>query len=224
VNCAICGTRKPKRHCPGLNADICSICCGTEREQSVDCPIGCDYLREAHRHEKPPALDPSTLPNQDIRVPESFLQEHEWLLVLIGSSIADGAQITPGTTDYDIREGMETLIRTYRGLESGLIVEDRPSNLFASNIFGAVQERISDLRKRIAEADATSKLEDSTILAILVFLQRLEYSNNNGRKRSRAFFDFLMQFHVPAPGLSQGMEGESIEAESLEPEAPRVIL
>jgi hypothetical protein len=40
--------------------------------------------------------------------------------------------------------------------------------------------------------------------------------NNNGRKRSRAFLDFLMQFHVPAPELS--------EADSLEPEAARVIL
>jgi hypothetical protein len=215
VNCVICGIRKAKRQCPGVNGAICSICCGTEREQSVDCPITCDYLREAHRHEKPPVLDPAALPNQDVRVPESFLEAHEWLLVLTGSAIVDGALRTPGTTDYDIREAIESLIQTYRGLESGLIIESRPVNLYAANIQESVQSRVSDIRHRIAEADATSKLEDSTILGVLIFLQRLEYANNNGRKRSRAFFDFLTQFHVQAP-----MAG----AETLEPEPQRVIL
>jgi hypothetical protein len=48
-----------------------------------------------------------------------------------------------------------------------------------------------------------------------VFLQRLEYSNNNGRKRSRAFLDFLSRFNVPlAPDDLTG----------LEPDAPLVIL
>jgi hypothetical protein len=215
VNCVICGIRKPKRQCPGVNGAICSICCGTEREQSVDCPITCDYLKEAHRHEKPPALDPASLPNQDIRVPESFLEAHEWLLVLTGSAIVDGALRSPGTTDYDIREALENLIQTYRGLESGLIIESKPVNLYAANIQEAVQARVADLRKRIGDADSGSRLEDSTVLGVLIFLQRLEYANNNGRKRSRAFFDFLMQFHVPAPMAGAG---------PLEPEPQRVIL
>jgi hypothetical protein len=198
-----------------VNGAICSICCGTEREQSVDCPITCDYLKEAHRHEKPPALDPAALPNQDVRVPESFLEAHEWLLVLIGSAIVDGALRSSGTTDYDIREALESLIQTYRGLESGLIIESKPVNLYAANIQEAVQSRVADIRERIGQADASSRLEDSTLLGVLVFLQRLEYANNNGRKRSRAFFDFLTQFHVQAPMAA---------AETLEPEPQRVIL
>lgn len=215
MNCVICGIRKPKRHCPGVNGDICSICCGTEREQSIDCPIGCEYLKEAHRHEKPPVLDPASLPNQDVRVPESFLEQHEWLLVLAGSSICDGALRGTGTTDYDIREALASLIQTWRGLESGLIIESKPINLFAANIQAAVQARIAGIRQRLSTGDAPATLDDSTILGILVFLQRLEYANNNGRKRSRAFFDFLMQFHVESP-LS--------DEESVEPEPRLVIL
>jgi hypothetical protein len=198
-----------------VNGAICSICCGTEREQSVDCPITCEYLKEAHRHEKPPVLDPAALPNQDIRVPESFLEAHEWLLVLTGSAIVDGALRTPGTTDYDIREALESLIQTYRGLESGLIIESKPVNLYAANIQESVESRVADIRQRIGEADTTSRLEDSTILGVLIFLQRLEYANNNGRKRSRAFLDFLTQFHVQAPMAAP---------ETLEPEPQRVIL
>jgi hypothetical protein len=128
----------------------------------------------------------------------------------------EGALRHPGATDWDIREGLESLIRTYRGLESGLLLDSRPVNLFAADISESVQARVSEIKRRIAEADSASRLEDSTVLALLVFLQRLEFMNNNGRKRSRAFLDFLMQFHVPAPELS--------EADSLEPEAARVIL
>jgi hypothetical protein len=217
VNCVICGIRKPRRQCPGVNGAICSLCCGTGREETIDCPIGCEYLKEAHRHEKPPVFDPATLPNQDVRVPEGFLEQHQWLLVLLGSAVVDGALATPGTTDYDLREALGSLIRTFRGQDSGLVIESKPVNLAAANILESVRSRIADIRRRIAEAEATSTLDDSTILAILVFLQRLEYANNNGRRHSRAFFDFLMRFHVPAPESPQ-------ETETLEPEPQGAIL
>ena len=51
--CALCETRRPRRFCPGVRGDICTLCCGSEREVSVACPLDCEYLREAHKHEKP---------------------------------------------------------------------------------------------------------------------------------------------------------------------------
>lgn len=224
VNCAICGIRKPRRYCPGVSGQICSICCGTEREQSVDCPITCEYLREAHKHERPAPLDPASLPNQDIRVPESFVAQHEWLLMLLASSVAAGAlkgTSISGATDFDIREGLESLVATYRSLQSGILYEAKLANPFAASIQNSVQTLVEDIRTRMTAAAQGAEvatppmtLPDSTILALLVFLQRLEYSYNNGRKRSRAFLDFLMQFHTPAPN------GE----ETVEPQEPMVIL
>ena len=51
--------RRPKRFCPGVRGDICTICCGTEREITVDCPLDCVYLREAHQHVGKPILERS---------------------------------------------------------------------------------------------------------------------------------------------------------------------
>ena len=203
MNCAICGIRKPKRQCPGVNGAICALCCGTERERTIDCPIACVHLKEGHRHEKPPGLDPATLPNGDIRIPDSFLQEHEWLLVLTGSAVADGALQAAGTTDYDIREALASLIAVYGGPPGLLTAEVQAENAFAENMKQAVQSRVTEMRQRMADAGAKAELDDSTIVGALVFLQRLEYANNNGRKYSRAFFDFLMQFHVPARDLAE---------------------
>jgi hypothetical protein len=217
VNCAICETRKPKRLCPGVNGEICTICCGTEREQTVDCPLECEYLREAHRHENPPELDPATLPNQDIRVTEAFLEENEPIFVLLACAVLEAAIETAASiTDFDIRDALESLIRTYRTLESGLYYEALPANPYAANIHRSVQERIADLRKRETEATrSVTTIRDSVLLGLLVFLQRLEYANNNGRKRSRAFLDFLTRFYTPT---------EAREPTMLEPSAPRVIL
>ena len=49
--CAICGVRKARRFCPGVRGNICTLCCGTEREVTVDCPLDCEYLQEAHRQD-----------------------------------------------------------------------------------------------------------------------------------------------------------------------------
>lgn len=216
MNCAICGVRKPRRHCPGVHGDICSVCCGTEREQSVDCPLECVYLHEAHQHEKPPAFDASKLPNADIKVTEEFLRANEIVMAFLATAIYEGALTARGATDYDVREALEALVKTYRTLNAGLYYETLPVNTFAAGIVDSVQTKIAEIKKRETEATGVSTLRDSAILGVLAFLQRLEYGHNNGRRRSRAFIDFLGQFYIPV--------GDSGEADSLEPDAPRIIL
>lgn len=216
MNCAICGIRKPRRHCPGIHGDICTVCCGTEREQSVDCPLDCVYLQEAHRHEKPPDFDPDALPNADIKVTEEFLRANEVLLAFLSTAVYEGALATPGATDYDVREGLEALVKTYRTPNAGLYYESMPVNPFAAAVVTSVQTRLDDLKKRETEATGSTSIRDATVLGILAFLQRLEYGHNNGRKRSRAYIDFLGGFYIPV--------GEDADEESLEPESPRIIL
>ncbi|HEY2018163.1 MAG TPA: hypothetical protein VGH38_31875, partial [Bryobacteraceae bacterium] len=131
MTCAICETRRPKRFCPGINADICSICCGTEREVTVTCPLDCEFLQEARRHEKLVAIDPEKLPNRDVRVPEKFLRDHEELLAFLGQTLAGAAFDTPGAVDSDVRDALEALIRTYRTLESGVYYDTMPQGLMA---------------------------------------------------------------------------------------------
>ena len=216
MNCTICGIRKPRRHCPGVNGEICTICCGREREESVDCPLDCVYLQDAHKHERVRDVDPSTVPNRDIEVTESFLHSNDILMAFIAASLVDGALQNKGVTDWDIREALDALTKTYKTLRSGLYYETMPENRFAAGMVRYVQDKVVDLRKRETEATGSTTIRDSAILGILVFLQRLEYSHNNGRKRSRAFLDFLRQFYAPLQ--------EAPESEIVQPEEPRIIL
>lgn len=193
MKCRICDTRKPRRYCPGVSGDICSICCGNEREVTVDCPLDCPYLAEARVHERPHDVKPEEIPNQDIKVSEEFLRNQEPLLIYLGAKLLEASLTTPGAVDSDLRDALDALVRTYRTLESGLYYETRPSNLIAADIQRKLQESIDALRKQLAEKNATP-IRDADILGLLAFLQRVELHQNNGRPRGRAFIDYLRGF------------------------------
>src|SRR5450432_1219735 len=112
--CHLCETRKPKRYCLGVSAEICTQCCGREREVSIRCPSQCVYLIEARHHERGTQIDSSMLPNKDIRVSEEFMQENQELFTVVAVSLITAAVRTPGTVDTDIRECLDAVIRTYR--------------------------------------------------------------------------------------------------------------
>lgn len=190
MNCAICGIRRPRRYCPGVRADICSICCGTEREVTVDCPFECEYLQEARVREKPPILDPATFPNQDIRITERFLAENEPLLTFAAAALFHAALQVPNVIDYDVREALDALIRTYRTLESGLYYDSRPANPLAAHIYSEVQKNLQAFREEATQRVGRS-IRDAEVLGVFTFLQRTELQENNGRKKGKAFLDLL---------------------------------
>ncbi len=198
--CAICEIRKPRRFCPGVNGDICTVCCGTEREVTVNCPLDCVYLQDARRHERRPDVDPDQFPNRDIRVSEDFLRENEPLLLFIARSVMATAFDTPGAVDNDVRDALDALIRTYRTLISGVYYETRPSNMLADRMFSGVQAAVAEYRKTEGERTGVRHTRDADVLGVLAFLQRLELDRNNGRPKGRAFLDFLRGFFPPETG------------------------
>ena len=197
--CAICQTRRPRRFCPGVRGDICTLCCGTEREVSVDCPLDCGYLREAHRREKASPVDPETLPNRDVPVSEKFLTENQEFLMFLAYSLVRAAFQNPAVVDYDVREALDASIRTHRTLQSGLLYESLPANPLAAAVSRAVREAIAEFRRAEAERLGIHKTRDAAVLGLLVFLQQFELLHNNGRRRGRAFIDALGDFY---PGES----------------------
>jgi hypothetical protein len=204
--CAICEIRRPRRYCPGVNGDICSICCGTEREVSVSCPLDCPYLEEARKHDRPIPIESEQIPNREVRISEEFLAEREALLTATGHALLQVGLNTPGAVDFDLREALAALIRTHRTLETGLYYESVPENIIAAQIYRFVQEAVANFRAEEKQQLGMARTRDADVLAILVFFQRLELDRNNGRRRGRAFLDFLRGIY---PEASPGVSGAS---------------
>jgi hypothetical protein len=163
---------------------------------TVDCPFDCEFLQEARKHDRLP-LDPAPEAHPDIELTEEFLARNEDLLVFLGQTIHSAAVETPGTVDFDVREGLEGLTRTYRTMASGIYYESVPPNPLAANVFRAVQQGLPGFREQQHQRSGVTRTRDADVLGVLVFLERIEKDQNNGRRRGRAFLDSLRNFFPP---------------------------
>ncbi len=186
MKCRICEIRKPRRYCPAIAGDICSLCCGNEREETLRCPLDCPYLQEAHSREKPETIPAAQLPSPDIRITERFLEQHMPLVDAVAAIIRDAALAESGAVDTDVQEALDSITRTWRTLESGLYYETRPDNPIAAHIQTRVQEEIATLRKELA-AKGVPAIPDATLLGILVFFHRMSVQYDNHRRYGRLF-------------------------------------
>ncbi len=180
-----------------MEGAICALCCGTEREVTVNCPFECEFLQESRKREKP-SRDPADPPNQDIRVSKKLLEENKALVGFASHSLVQSALSVPEVVDFDVREALEALIRTWRTLQSGIYYESLPQNRLALHLYSAIEQSLEEFRRRESET-GYSKTRDSAVLIVLVYLQRLELDRNNGRLRGRAFLNLLWDFYGAPP-------------------------
>jgi len=205
--CAICKTRREKRHCPGVQGDICAICCGEQREETITCPLDCEYLQVAHDNESRQKKDPAGMPNRDFKLSRDFLKKNLELMMALQMTLVMTA-MEREAFDNDVKEALDGLIRTYQTLQSGLFYESRPSNPIAAAVFDALRQRAAEIRKAEDEK-GVHKTTDSQVLSILIFLQQMEYTFNNGRRRGRCYLDNLYG------AMSQALAAQQAEPPSL---------
>lgn len=198
-NCPICGKRKPERFCPAKGEKICAVCCGTEREITLDCPADCSYLIAAHRyeqeHRKP--ITEMQLPFRDVEVSRDLFHNRQDLLSGLSATVADfSRQYNP--TDPDVLAAFSDLAETYRTLASGILYEKPPTAPLAYSLYTALGKFIQDYKKEQVQRPGVPPIKDSEIFQSLVFLARLCRSRTNERPRSRIFVNLLLE-QFPAP-------------------------
>jgi hypothetical protein len=207
--CHLCERRAPRRYCPALEREICSVCCGTEREQSIGCPLDCEHLRDARYHERLPELDPKSLPNPEIELSESFMNSHQELAIILGRLLFVAAVENQGVVDADMRDALAALVTSFKTANLGLIYEARPDNAIAAAVVGRFREELDKFREDVAQRAPEHAVLDKDLLGVLVFWQRMEFQRNNGRRKSRAFIESLYGI-LPSPPEEKQDESSGI--------------
>ncbi|MEZ5354003.1 MAG: hypothetical protein R2762_15300 [Bryobacteraceae bacterium] len=172
----------------------------------MDCPLDCEYLIEGRKHEKPVPVTEDMVPHPDIRVTEAFLERNKELMTFLGYSLFEAAMQTPGATDGDTREALAAMIKTYKTLDSGLIYETRPANPYADSIQQRLRASVEQLKQRMFEQSGVHSIRDADVLGLLVFLDRIALSHDNGRRRGRAFLSSLYESFGAMPAHNGGDE------------------
>lgn len=146
--------------------------------------------------ERPPEIADAQVPNVDIKLSEKFIQDNEPLVFSLAVALRQSMR-AERAVDFDAREALDAAIRTLRTRESGIIYESRPQNPYAASIQDGLVSAVGEFQKGVG-AELGVTVRDADVLGSLVFLQRLELQHNNGRRRGRAFLDFLTHY-LPEP-------------------------
>jgi len=211
VTCPICGKRKATRYCPAKAEQICSVCCGTEREVTLSCPVNCGYLIAAHRYEdEHKRAMPADTPFIEERLPQDILHSQQQLMSLLAFQIAKFANVEPAATDPDVLAAIAALAGTYKTLQSGLLYERIPEIPVQRDLYLALTKFLDEIKKEAAEKGNSGAVKDSSVFHVAVFLYRMGALRSNGRPRSRRFMEFL--------------RGQFPQAEQPQRDEPRIIV
>lgn len=203
-SCPICEKRKAERFCPAKAEKICAVCCGTEREVTIDCPSDCAYLISAHRYESDHPRDlPADTPLLEETIPKDLLYTHQQLMAALAFSIAKFCAAQPAAVDDDILSALEALAQTHKTLSSGLIYELPPQAPLQRALYSALTAFLDEIKKQQAERAASPAFKDIDLFYLLVFLYRMGLLRTNGRPRSRLFIEFLRGQFPQSPELKR---------------------
>ena len=211
VACPICEKRKAARFCPAKGEKICAVCCGTEREVTIDCPVGCSYLLAAHRYEDEHQRQlPADTPLLDVDLPADLIHTQPQWMAALAFTIAKYCATEPSATDTDVLAAIQALAETYRTLATGIYYEKQPVAQFPREIYAALTAFIAEGKQQQAERAGLSVLKDSGIFHRLVFLYRMGLLRTSGRPRSRRYIEFL--------------RGQFPEAQELKRQESRIVV
>jgi hypothetical protein len=204
VSCPICEKRKAARFCPAKGEKICAVCCGTEREVTIDCPADCSFLVSAHRYEdEHQRFLPADTPLLGEKIPQDIVYTHQQLMAALAFSIAKFCAVQPSAVDSDVLAALQALAETYKTLNSGIIYEKPPVAPLPRELYAALTAFIAEVRKQQAKQAASASLKDSEIFYVLVYLYRMGLLRTNGRQRSRRYIEFLHGQFPQAPELKR---------------------
>ena len=210
MSCPICEKRKAARFCPAKGEKICAVCCGTEREVSIDCPSDCSYLIAAHRYEDQHQRSlPEDTPLLDVKVSQDIIYTRQNVLSGLAFAAATFSAAHPATTDSDVLAALQALAETYKTLGSGIYYEKPPDAPLPRELYATFAAYLNEAKQQSGERSGSSafagaaRIKDSEVFSLLVFLYRMGLLRTNGRPRARRYLEFLRGQFPAAPELKR---------------------
>lgn len=182
------------------------MCCGTEREVTIDCPSDCVHLIASRQHyNERREVDWEQVPFQGRRIPHRVLDAREDLLLELTYAVCAFAQHDPSLVDSDVQVSFQALAETYQTLTSGIIYEKTPDHRLQRELYEQLKSTVAKYKEQEAEQVmvARGSLLDGDVRDALIFLTQLAAVRSNGRPKGRAFIDSLRSQFKPGTFAKQ---------------------
>lgn len=193
--CPLCRSRKGKRSCPALRADICSVCCGEKRLVEISCPSDCVYLEQGTRNDMSrEAAD--YLRHQEPEKALRWIRAVEglgFLLDTIERAIVSSS--IRSLEDADLLLALTSARKTFESESKGIIYEDLPTAPTLQVLTRAIVDAVRGFARQYAKAREEAGPQGAALLpdwgpaeaahCLAVLAERCEFHVDRARLAAR---------------------------------------
>ena len=195
AKCISCEEKKGSRLCPGLNASICSLCCGTKRGKEILCAETCEYLKKGKDCQLGREIDKKI--NSDLRTETSDvfeMNEVAEFVMALERFFVDQLYPDQKAQDNDIYEALAKIYAFQKGIIPGLEGENKSEESIFRK-FNEVNQRFSNLSnalkaRAILRIIKSIRSSSSNVLGNRNYLEMI-YSQHTGKGKWAALFQKL---------------------------------
>ncbi len=195
AKCATCGERKGNRFCPGLNASICSLCCGAKREKEILCIEACEYLKKGKDYQLNREIDKKISSDLQAETADVFeMEEVADFVMLLERFFVDRFYPDEEAHDNRIYGALSRIYASQIGILPGLEGENKTEELIFKK-FNEVNKRFSNVSdglkaRAILRIIKSVRSSSSDVLANRNYLEMI-YSQHTGKGRWAGLFQKL---------------------------------
>lgn len=195
AKCRSCEERKGKRFCPGLNASICSVCCGTKREKEILCLEACEYLKKGKDYQLNREIAQKISSDLQAETADVFEMDEvaAFVMPLERFFVVQFYQDKEASDDY-INEALTKIYVFQKGIIPGLEGESKSEELIFKK-FNEINKRFSNLSdglkaRAILRIIKSIRSSSSGVLGNRNYLEMI-YSQHTGKGKWADLFQKL---------------------------------
>jgi hypothetical protein len=183
AKCKACNERKGDRFCPGLNASICSLCCGAKREDEIRCVRDCQYLKKGKAYQLACEIEKKII--SDLRAETSDVFEMEevaaFAMALEGFFV-DRFYDDGEVNDHHISEALTKIYAVQQGILPGLAAENKSEE--------SIFQKFNELTQRFS--NVPEALKRRAMLRIIKSIR----SSSGGALGNRNYLEMIYSQHT----------------------------
>jgi hypothetical protein len=195
AKCKSCNERKGDRLCPGLNASICSLCCGTKREKEILCDGGCEYLKKGKNYQLGREIEQKITSDLQAETSDVFeMDEVAAFVMALEKFLVDQFYDDEEANDDHIYEALTKIYAFQKGILPGLEGENKSEESIFKK-FNEVIKRFSNLSEELKSRAILRMIKSvrsssSSILGNRNYLEMI-YSQHTGKGKWADLFQKL---------------------------------
>jgi len=183
AKCKSCNERKGSRPCPGLNASICSLCCGTKREKEILCDGACEYLKKGKNYQLGREIEQKITSHLQAETSDVFeMDEVAAFVMALEKFFVDQFYDDEEANDHHIYEALTKIYAFQKGILPGLEGENKSEESIFKK-FNEVIKRFSNL---------SEELKSRAILRIIKSVR----SSSRGILGNRNYLEMIYSQHT----------------------------